>query len=432
MRNLLIAYLCLLITVLSASASTANALEVMSDDEMSQVEGQSGITVFVEGMKIHDETAQVRFIDPDTQNTITLDGFSLEFTLSSLTLLDIKTVTDPTSLYYGKTYVSIVNEAVEYDDNEAMPQGLDVNVDQVLICDQEIGSFSIENMEIPSFHLNVGSQVGGGFAFDFGLKTSIELIDYRYNSGGDSFALSGVHLSENISGDPRSPSSWTSNGEFKVGFYEAGNPATIDILSDGVALNLPMSGDMGIENIQFGANDFGPAIIDNLNMPTCTVTIPTGEDTFDYQVDGNTVTVNLGFTIETYATMDSMKIGYYDNGNGYGWDQDWDNVKIGASQDDPLTVNGITIQFSFENIDDGDNRQLVTFSMGSYDVNGEITADMNSFTGTTSPDSENVTRVNLGTTTLEFNNDALFLMIDNSNGISFQRNISGTDLSAYR
>jgi hypothetical protein len=410
------------------------SLEQLSDEDMSQVEGQSGITIMVEGMNIQNNTGQVQFIDPDTQNTITLDGFSLECTLSSLTLMDIKTITDSSSPYYGKTFLSFVNESFDYDEQEAMEQGVDVTIDQILVNDQEIGSFSIEEMEISGFSMNVGSQLNGGVAFDFGVETSIEQIVYSYNSQGDSLSFSNVVLSENISGDPADPITWESNGAFRVGFYEAGNPAAVDILSDGIGLALPMKGDIGVQNIGIGGNDFGPVLIDNLNMPTCNVTIPNNDETFDYQVDENTVTINLGIVVETYATMDSLKMGYYDNGNGYGWDQDWENVSIGSSSSDPLVVTGITIQFSFENMEDSDNRQLITFSMGSYDVNGKITADMNSFTGTVSPDSAAVTRVNLGTTTLEFNNEALFLSIDRTAGITFQRNLSGTslDLSAYR
>lgn len=409
-------------------------LEQLSDEDMSQVEGQSGITIMVEGMKIQKNMAEVQFIDPDTENTITLNGFSLECTLSSLTLMDIQTVTDSASSYYGKTYLSFTNEAFDYDEQEAMEQSLDLTVDQILVNDQEIGSLSIEEMEIPGFSLNVGSQLNGGVAFDFGVETSIEQIVYAYNSKGDSLSFSRMVLSENISGDPADPVTWVSDGELQVGFYEAGNPASVDILSDGVGFTLPMRGSIGIENIGINDHDFGPVLIDNLNMPVCNVTIQNNEETFDYQADENTVTIHLGMVVETYATIDSLKMGYYDNGNGYGWDQDWENVSIGSSSSDPLVVTGITIQFSFENMEDSDNRQLVTFSMGSYDVNGEITADMNSFTGTVSSDAEAVTRVNLGTTTLTFNNDALFLSIDQTAGITFQRNLSGTslDLSAYR
>ncbi|RJP81069.1 MAG: hypothetical protein C4522_06165 [Desulfobacteraceae bacterium] len=430
----------LIVIVLSAGmlclygGPSCMALEQLSDDDMARVEGQSGITILVEGMHIRNQTEQVRFIDPDTQNSITLNGFSLAFTLSSLTLMDIKTVTDPASPYYGKTYLSFVNEAFEYDDRESMEQGMDLAVDQILVNDQEIGSLSIEGMKIPGFFLNTGSQLNGGLAFDFGMETTIEQICYTYNSQGDSLSFSGMMLSETITGDPANPVTWESNGEFRVGFYEAGNPAAIDILPDGIGLSLPMQGDIGMENIGIGGNDFGPMLIDNLNMPVCNITIPNNDETFEYLVDENTVTINLGIAVETYATVDSIKMGYYDNGNGYGWDQDWENVSIGSSSQEPLVVTGITIQFAFENMEDNDNRQLVTFSMGSYDVNGTITADMNSFTGTISPDSASVTRVNLGTTTLEFNNDALFLSIDRTAGITFQRNLSGTslDLSAYR
>ena len=425
-------YIVIWAIVFCLHSTLSHALEQLSDDEMSRVEGQAGISVMVQGMHVSNQIEHMEFIDPDTDEAIEFDGFSLEFTLSSLTLMDIKTVTDTSSPYYGKTYLSFVNEAAFGD--LWGEQGLDIAIDQVTVDGQEIGAFALDGMKIPGFWLDIGAQLDGGIAFDAGIEATIEEIALTYNTNGDALSFSGVYLADTITGDAATPSAWTSDGSFTVGFYEAGNPATVDILSDGIGLNLPMAGSMGIENVGIGGNDFGPVLINNLNMPVCDVNITNSNQLFEYWVSDNEVTINLGITVQTYATVDSIKMGYYDNGSGYGWDQDWENVTIGSSSSDPLVVSGITMQFAFDNMADGDARQLVTYSIGSYDVSGEITADMNSFSDTVDSTSSAVTRANLGTTTLSFANEPFFLSIDQTSGIIFQRNITGTplDLSSYR
>jgi hypothetical protein len=110
----------------------------------------------------------------------------------------------------------------------------------------------------------------------------------------DTFELSGIHLvggfddmadfdvNDSTTWDiPTEPSSWTSNGVFSIGDMDAGNPATLDIGTDAggltvMQLQLPMSGSIRMENLQFGGNDFGPTAIDGLQVHRLTLTIPGG------------------------------------------------------------------------------------------------------------------------------------------------------------
>ena len=82
----------------------------------------------------------------------------------------------------------------------------------------------------------------------------------------------------------------------------------------------------------------------------------------------------------TYTEIDSLKLGYYDDGTTTGWDEDWTDVRIGSDTED-LAVSDLYIEAVFENIDDPGTRSLKSVKFGTADMTGSITGAFNSFSG---------------------------------------------------
>lgn len=115
--------------------------------------------------------------------------------------------------------------------------------------------------------------------------------------------------------------------------------------------------------------------------------------------------IDLNQSVSTFTEIDSMKLGYYDNGTGLGWDQNWTNVSVGTAAQD-LFMNGLFFRAEFENINDPVNRQLKSLTVGFTDVTGDLTADFQSLSlAGAAP------RQMIGLNTLNFLNTPLALKI---------------------
>jgi hypothetical protein len=82
----------------------------------------------------------------------------------------------------------------------------------------------------------------------------------------------------------------------------------------------------------------------------------------------------------TYTQIDSLKLGYYNDGTTTGWDEDWTAVSLGSEAQD-LVVSGIYLEAVFNNIDDPATRSLKGIKFGTPDMTGAIAATFNSFSG---------------------------------------------------
>jgi hypothetical protein len=82
----------------------------------------------------------------------------------------------------------------------------------------------------------------------------------------------------------------------------------------------------------------------------------------------------------TYTQIDSLKLGYYNDGTTIGWDEDWTAVSLGTASQD-LVVSGIYLEAVFNNIDDPATRSLKSVKFGTPDMTGSIAAAFNSFSG---------------------------------------------------
>lgn len=157
------------------------------------------------------------------------------------------------------------------------------------------------------------------------------------------------------------------------------------------------------------------------------ITAQSGLATFT--MSNNTAQLFIDIHIETYATINTLAAGHYDNSvNGEGWDLHWNNICLGDSMSSPLTADGFLFIANFDDIN-SNNRKLERIVFGFNRLQGTISADMQSFTGMYnsalvggSESPVTATRSNLGQQTFSFNSNG---SQSSDQGLFFILNMSG-------
>jgi len=126
----------------------------------------------------------------------------------------------------------------------------------------------------------------------------------------------------------------------------------------------------------------------------------------EFTLQNQIATAEFNIHTDTYTEIDSMKMGYWNNGNSMGWDQNWESVDMGSSIND-LNMNNFIMQAEFENLNNSDPKELKSLRIGYKDVTGEISADFQSLSR-----SGNSARQSVGQETYEFDHDKLILEIN--------------------
>lgn len=260
--------------------SALGRMEALTDGDLDSVSAQSGISIFIQNVDMDIGVDSLTIYDATPErNTIAFENISMlgtTFDTISPITFDVFTIDDSTHPMNGETFC--LQEASDWD------QMVDIDVGNLVFCDQDIGSLYLGTIKKPSFyHLSSGH--GDGYDFEHGVQLSVDTLSYNYRIDDPttttvdeslSFNLTGISLvgsfTDNPNDDPSDPATWISNGQFKIGDISTGNSASIDVataISNGdtfLAMNLPMSGSIRIENMQFGSRDFGPCAIDGLQV----------------------------------------------------------------------------------------------------------------------------------------------------------------------
>lgn len=143
----------------------------------------------------------------------------------------------------------------------------------------------------------------------------------------------------------------------------------------------------------------------------------TGAGFSSFSLENDIVKAYFNIEARTFTEISSVKMGYYDNGSGFGWDQDWTNVSLGSSTED-LVCKGIYIEAKFTNLTDPNTRSLDYIRIGTPSMTGPITADFNSFSGHIENPTDGVLvdgqRLNLGRNTIYSSNSEFYLQLSKS------------------
>lgn len=137
-----------------------------------------------------------------------------------------------------------------------------------------------------------------------------------------------------------------------------------------------------------------------------------GFSSFSLTNDGTFDIAKAMFNVqaETFTEIESMKLAHWDNGSGTpGWDQNWTGVDMGTSAEN-LVLKDFVMETTFTNVNDPQNRELESVTIGFNNVTGTMSADFQSLSRLTGTQYEN--RQNEGPATYQFNGDKLLLTIN--------------------
>lgn len=154
-----------------------------------------------------------------------------------------------------------------------------------------------------------------------------------------------------------------------------------------------------------------PASADLVPLSDAQMAQVTGTGFSQFIVDGNTVRADFNIQAQTYTQIGSLKMGYWDDGGGTAWDQDWTNVQMGSAAQD-MTLSGLFIQATFDNLADTVNRKLTSVYFGFSQVSGNLTANFQSLSKIGVNGEPDDRRANLGQQTFSFNNSELCLSFE--------------------
>jgi hypothetical protein len=256
----------------------------LGDDELAEVEGAAGVSISIKDVTFDSDIGGIEYTDTDTGNSVEFNNIKVHngaggpvyFDSGDTPIvLNVFTVDDPLSPMDGKSIFTYIN-----DD---WTQKLTLEVENFVFCDQDLGVLEIGNIDIPNSHYY--STPVGGVGFEFGQFMNIEQYKYTYNTSPLSLSMTGVHLAQTVTGDPTDPSFWTFSGQFHIGDifgdvfnYGTPNPAELRVSTIGpsthLIMDLPMNGNLRIEDLDFAGQDFGPMAIDGLTVHRLQVQIP--------------------------------------------------------------------------------------------------------------------------------------------------------------
>ncbi len=276
---LLIVTISTLLVWLSAGGLPAD-MRALDDNDMAAIDGAAGLSMALNNIAFYLQADKYSYTDTDTGNRLELGHLILsngqggpvtiqagnvdtnnDGLMSPLTL-DVATISDPQSPVYGKAVA--VFQALDW------LQEVDLHVEELRFCGQELGRLDIGVIHRPSFYWIAGAH-DSGVDFEYGAQISVDALRLTYNSQNENLTLSGLHLASQAAGLPEHPDQWQLDGMFQIGALYEGQPATFDVGRDEAGLvameiNLPMRGCLRVEKIQWAGQDFGPMAIDGIQV----------------------------------------------------------------------------------------------------------------------------------------------------------------------
>jgi hypothetical protein len=137
----------------------------------------------------------------------------------------------------------------------------------------------------------------------------------------------------------------------------------------------------------------------------------TGTGFTSFLIDGDRIRADFNISAQTYTEIDSFKMGYWDNGGGPGWDQNWTQAKLGTPAQD-MSLHGFFIEATFQNLSDPVNRRLTGVYFGFNQVSGDLSANFESLSKIGVNGDPDDQRLNLGVRTFQFNDSEFRISLE--------------------
>lgn len=244
----------------------------------------SGVSISLFNTKEHLDFDYVGFSDTDNGNWIGLQGFTVDDGAGGYFSFDtpygMPITFDVGSDDSGRTAMRFVLSS------HVLPRTY--SADHFIFCNQDIGSLALGGVTEGPAELLIAAHQGGyqGIDYEYTTVFNLDSLNYTYNSGPNSFNMSGVHLAGTAAGSPEDPASWSFSGKFQIGDLDGEeidvdndpgnaavpNPATIDVGTDTatgnttMVLALPMKGTARVEDVTMGGRSLGPCAIDGITV----------------------------------------------------------------------------------------------------------------------------------------------------------------------
>ncbi|MFO7559014.1 MAG: hypothetical protein R6X10_09315 [Desulfobacterales bacterium] len=121
----------------------------------------------------------------------------------------------------------------------------------------------------------------------------------------------------------------------------------------------------------------------------------------------------VGTTDNNYASYNGITgpQGTGQNQNFHDWDVNWENVQLGASEEQPMMINGLILKVEFDDINSS-NKKIQKIVFGTNDMQGYMKADMNRTTGMVNPMTAADTTLHAMGTSNPVNSDPILLKRD--------------------
>jgi len=149
-----------------------------------------------------------------------------------------------------------------------------------------------------------------------------------------------------------------------------------------------------------------PAMADLKEMSDTELADITGHGFSQFTHSGDILRADFAVMASTYTEIASLKMGYWDNGTGQGWDQNWTGVQLGSAAQD-IVLRGFYIEAAFDNLSDPANRQLKSLFIGFNHVSGDLKARFESLSQIAANGGADNARADLGDRTFRFNDTEL-------------------------
>ena len=268
------------ISELGTLAMNSNRLEIIAGQLLltTPSDGSQGLDFFLNDAALYWNTEEViiQAVNGTGNRNFTLENFRFE-----------NSVGDPYTVDYGQLSLNLYTDTNNTTFAEAKipywEDDLYISLGQMKFCGADFGTWSMRNIQLhnDAYLRLTGGNVG--LNLEMSLQFDIDSLRYEYGTGASDYNDSqNIHLAGSYSGTEsqlQNPVADYYSGPLRVGDMANNKPVSFNIGSDSNGGFLEIStnsivGEIAIESVKIGGNDFGSHVISGLNVQYLSITIP--------------------------------------------------------------------------------------------------------------------------------------------------------------